>query len=258
MPMRRANGESRVPILLWIAALGGTGFAAGFFGPIALNPEANQGPLVGLLITGPFGTLAGLVLGAAFRFLPATKRLSLQALAASCATLGLGTLYYCLPEPKLRAYVIDAEVAACSAPSAAFSASLAEWERAVARVTWATPAADWRDAARRNVERDAGVVLTMRIARRSAIYEHRKPWNAGRLTAGEWMAGPKDEPYYARDAGGDCAAYLARGRALYTPVTDSPSDRIEPAAVWPPTDTTGFLSLMELGPVPAEYLRLLP
>ena len=37
--------------------LGGIGFAAGFFGPIILNPEANQGPLLGIFITGPLRRL---------------------------------------------------------------------------------------------------------------------------------------------------------------------------------------------------------
>ena len=39
--------------------LGGLGFAAGFFGPIILNPEANQGPLLGLFIMGPLGFVVG-------------------------------------------------------------------------------------------------------------------------------------------------------------------------------------------------------
>ncbi len=39
--------------------LGGLGFAAGFFGPIFLTPEANQGPLLGLFITGPLGFVVG-------------------------------------------------------------------------------------------------------------------------------------------------------------------------------------------------------
>jgi len=41
--------------------LGGIGFVGGFFGPMLLAPQANQGPLLGLFITGP----AGVVLGAA-------------------------------------------------------------------------------------------------------------------------------------------------------------------------------------------------
>ena len=40
-------------------ALGGIGFCAGFFGPLLLAPDANQGPLLGLFITGPLGFLLG-------------------------------------------------------------------------------------------------------------------------------------------------------------------------------------------------------
>ncbi|HET6465726.1 MAG TPA: hypothetical protein VFH55_08980 [Nitrospiria bacterium] len=39
--------------------LGGIGFSAGFFGPIIFTPEANQGPLLGIFITGPLGFLLG-------------------------------------------------------------------------------------------------------------------------------------------------------------------------------------------------------
>jgi len=38
---------------------GGVGFSAGFFGPIIFTPEANQGPLLGIFITGPLGFLLG-------------------------------------------------------------------------------------------------------------------------------------------------------------------------------------------------------
>jgi hypothetical protein len=49
----------------------------GFFGPIVLAPEANQGPLLGIFITGPLGFLLGFVLGygyAALRERPETTR----------------------------------------------------------------------------------------------------------------------------------------------------------------------------------------
>lgn len=39
--------------------LGSIGFAAGFFGPLLFAPEANQGPLLGIFITGPAGALLG-------------------------------------------------------------------------------------------------------------------------------------------------------------------------------------------------------
>jgi hypothetical protein len=47
-------------ILLPAFVLGGIGFIAGFFGPILLTPEANQGPLLGIFITGPLGFVFGL------------------------------------------------------------------------------------------------------------------------------------------------------------------------------------------------------
>ena len=43
--------------------LGGIGFLGGFVGPMVVTPEANQGPLLGLLITGPLGFLIGLLYG---------------------------------------------------------------------------------------------------------------------------------------------------------------------------------------------------
>jgi hypothetical protein len=43
--------------------VGGVGFAGGFFGPMILTPGANQGPLLGLFITGPLGAIVGAIGG---------------------------------------------------------------------------------------------------------------------------------------------------------------------------------------------------
>lgn len=50
-------------MLKWGAIIGGVAFACGFVGPIILTPEANQGPLLGIFITGPIGFLVGIVVG---------------------------------------------------------------------------------------------------------------------------------------------------------------------------------------------------
>jgi hypothetical protein len=39
--------------------VGAVGFSIGFFGPIIFTPSSNQGPLLGLFITGPAGFLLG-------------------------------------------------------------------------------------------------------------------------------------------------------------------------------------------------------
>jgi len=51
-------------------ALGGLGFIVGFFGPLVWAPDANQGPLLGIFLTGPLG----FVLGAAVAWIYARIR----------------------------------------------------------------------------------------------------------------------------------------------------------------------------------------
>ncbi len=46
-------------IFLGAIILGAIGFCAGFFGPIIFTPRANQGPLLGIFITGPLGFVFG-------------------------------------------------------------------------------------------------------------------------------------------------------------------------------------------------------
>lgn len=43
--------------------IGAVSFLAGFIGPMILAPDANQGPLLGIIYTGPLGTVAGLLWG---------------------------------------------------------------------------------------------------------------------------------------------------------------------------------------------------
>ena len=43
--------------------LGSIGFILGFFGPMILTPSANQGPMLGLFITGPISFVVGVLGG---------------------------------------------------------------------------------------------------------------------------------------------------------------------------------------------------
>jgi hypothetical protein len=57
------DGSLPIHIGVGAAALGGLGFVLGFFGPMVFAPEANQGPLLGILITGPGGAALGAIVG---------------------------------------------------------------------------------------------------------------------------------------------------------------------------------------------------
>ena len=51
-------------VLLGALVTGAVAFSAGFFGPIVFAPGANQGPLLGIFITGPLGFVLGAIGGA--------------------------------------------------------------------------------------------------------------------------------------------------------------------------------------------------
>ena len=44
--------------------IGFPSFLAGFIGPVIFTPQANQGPLLGIFITGPAGAVIGFIAGA--------------------------------------------------------------------------------------------------------------------------------------------------------------------------------------------------
>jgi len=68
----RAASRARMKlVMLGGFAVGAIGFAIGFFGPLVWSPGANQGPLLGIFITGP----AGFVIGAAIGWLYARARI---------------------------------------------------------------------------------------------------------------------------------------------------------------------------------------
>lgn len=46
--------------------LGGLGLSIGFLGPILFAPDANQGPLLGIFLTGPVGFVLGAIGGYVF------------------------------------------------------------------------------------------------------------------------------------------------------------------------------------------------
>lgn len=62
-------GHHGGPLARWCAGMaatvGGVAFAWGFVGPIVLQPDSPQGPLLGIFFTGPLGAIVGAVLGLA-------------------------------------------------------------------------------------------------------------------------------------------------------------------------------------------------
>jgi hypothetical protein len=231
----------------WALSMGVVGGVAGFFGPMILSPEANQGPLLGIFITGPGGALAGLLLGLIFRFLPFTDSVRQQALTLFCIALGAGTLWFSLPEPVKRANVIDGTISGCRAPSALIPGAIEHWQQRVDTYKASTPRANWREDTARMLRESPGVIVEIDVARRTSIVEHRRPWDRGQLEARGWKKVGHKRDYFG---GGTCDSY-PRGRSVLLAVRSGDS------AAWPPETLPVFLGVLELGAVAPQYVKLL-
>jgi len=69
----RGHVSSNRKIILFTLAgafiVGGIGFVVGFIGPIIFTPQSNQGPLLGIFITGPLGFAIGAMIGFTLGFI---------------------------------------------------------------------------------------------------------------------------------------------------------------------------------------------
>jgi hypothetical protein len=223
--------------------LGGAGFVAGFLGPIVLNPGANQGPLLGIFLTGPGGAIIGAILGTIFaaRGWPARKIANTLAVIAAIGVVTI--LFFCLPQPEYRGNVVDVEIVSCAPPESLKEEAFTDWEKRIASAPWGSPRADWRGDFARLVSDEPGVVVTVRVKRAAGLYENRKPWNHGTFGSGKawWVA----DRYFRRGiACSDATAgvFTARGTT---------------SKAWPADNLPGFLNLQVLEPASARESSLL-
>ncbi|MDH4109817.1 MAG: hypothetical protein OEY13_11885 [Gammaproteobacteria bacterium] len=249
--------SARPQLRLWVLGLGAVGFVAGLLGPVLLNPEANLGPLLGIFITGPGGAILGAILGLAVRWLGLPAARQWQVFGITAGVLAVGTLFLGLPEPRLRGTVIDAEIRNCKPPAQALERVMTYWEK---QLTGTAARRGWQTDALRSAEADPGVVLELNIMRRIQVYEHRKPWNRGRLTTTGWQSVNAVKRYYARYAGGSCTAYPIGTRSLHYavyPAPFPPPSSAGPKEVPPTSNVPLFLDLGALLPVPDELQPLI-
>lgn len=235
----------------WALVLGVVGFVCGFVGPMVFSPDANQGSLLGLFITGPGGALLGAILGLIVGAARPPAAVGRKALVVVSVALAAVCLYFSMPQPQYHANVVDAEIVGCAAPDAIRDKAMDYWDDRVAKVTWAPPRAGWKEDFDRMVAAYPGVVLEVRVLRESKLYENRKPWNRGTFFARPWGAGDAPTRYFARFAGGSCGDYPTGQHAVYV-------GRGEDAKLWPPEVLSNFLDLQVLQPLPARFRGVVP
>ena len=251
-PMNTRSSKP-APGIAWIFVLGAAAGAAGFFGPIVFSPESNQGPLVGLFISGPAGAALGALLLAICALLKPPAPAQWRALYGIAMLAVVVTLFYVQPQPALRGRIFEATVTECAAPPAAKARALEDWRSRIAAVTWSQARAGWEQDMHKTLQEAPGVQFTAQISRRRSVFENRKPWNRGSLFASAWESPAEQLIFY--EPNGTCAVRLpgseVRGFLPYdlNGTISAPTD-------WPPRSIYSIIDASDYTAIPARFGKL--
>ncbi len=248
--MDKSANTVKAPGLRWPLLLGATGFIAGFIGPMIFAPEANQGPLVGLLISGPAGVVLGLVLWVATRLLNVAPERQWQLLTLNCGAAVVIIALAIQPQPATRGIIYDVEIHQQRAPRDQADAVVEYWKGYIARVTWTAPRSGWEEQMRADLQTAPGTVLDVTIRRKREIQVHRKLWNKGKVFATAWEDADEAKSFYLTQSD---ASSLPEGNRVQLFLAHDSLARIEPAKEWPPAEVRRFINLSHLEPLPAEF-----
>ncbi len=252
--MLKETKERKGPGGLWVLILGLGGFCAGFFGPILLNPSANQGPLVGIFITGPLGVvlgIAGLILSSVFGVSSKNQWLALKVFTT---ILIVGTLGSALPKAERIGRIVEIKIKDCKPSFAIWDETRTYWEKRIANVTWAKPRENWQEEINQILEQDKGVILNVTVLNQNYLVKGRKPWNKGRFYQEGWLSVNEDTSFYFSETNYSCADFKEGSQGKYFHDYDL---RIlnEANNEWPPTSVRRILPRFYLKITPTSLLR---
>lgn len=235
-------------VLRWFGVLGIVGFLCGFIGPMILAPDANQGPMLGIFITGPTGALLGAVLGVAAALAKLSPQSQSRALVTAAIGVAMITLYFCVPPARLKATVVDAEVRSCVGAETLRAETVDHLDKLAA----ARPVPEhvqWQEKFDQELAAQPGVAIDVHVFRDALVYEKQAPWNKGALFATSWRDDGKDERYFAADQESECTKYPVGSRSMLmvTGITGT----------WRPYGIAEMLGLRTAALLPEDYARLL-
>jgi hypothetical protein len=234
----------------WLVILGATGFAAGFIGPLIFVPEANQGPLVGIFISGPAGAVLGAVLYGVCHLLKVSSKNQWRLLSGVAIAGVLVTLLLVQPSPARQGKLFSAEVTSCTSPGGVEEQTLEYWDKRISEVTWAAPRDGWQQEMRATLQDAPGIVVAVQVRRENTVYQNRKPWNRGTLFATGWIEQAEERSFYFPQS--TCAEYPTR-LVLNGFLDYGYSGKIEPPSTWPPQALQQVINASTYSEVPQRF-----
>jgi hypothetical protein len=244
------NPAKSAPGLKWVIILGAVGFITGFIGPMIFAPEANQGPMVGIFISGPAGVVLGFVLYGACSLLKLSAQTQWRLLSGVAILSFVAIILAIQPQPALRGMLYDGTVRACQPPRAATAETLQYWKERIAQVTWAEPRSGWQQDVEATLEHAPGILVSVDVVRQNSVFEKRKPWNRGAIFASGWKSAAESKSFYY--ATGSCADFPI-GHELHGFEKYDLDGKIEPPKDWPPKELEAVINASIFATVPEPY-----
>jgi len=219
----------------WAVVLGITGFVCGFVGPMVFAPESNQGPMLGIFITGPAGAVLGAIVGVVINAMNVSAGTAIRLLAGAAVLVAATTIYFAIPAPHYYADAVEGEIRKCTTPELLRDDAVKRLNELAANHPPLPSPVGWGDAFDKALDEDHGVVLEVHLSRYRRLYRREARWNRDTLEAGPWVASDATATYYAIYGGPECDGYAAGTDAQFNVVTR--------AGIWPPAGLAEMLNV---------------
>jgi uncharacterized membrane protein YeaQ/YmgE (transglycosylase-associated protein family) len=242
-------------MIKWAATLGLCGFLAGFIGPLILVPEANQGPLLGIFITGPIGFLAGIILWALSKHFAWTPKTQKRVLYTGCAALVGAVITVSLtPNPKWLGWIYQVELISCQAPAAEVDTALKEWRERVAHSSWKEPRANWEAEIASTLREDKGSVVRAKILVEKVVRAEKPLSRNEKISVFPIQTDPNNLREISFYLPQPCSELTLNSKSYYFVGSDRMHIMANPNLPWPPTAVSDLLIKATLEPLP-DWLK---
>jgi len=232
----------------WTVVLGITGFVCGFVGPMGFAPESNQGPMLGIFITGPAAALLGAILGVVVGAMNVSAATAARLLAGAAVLVAATTIYFTIPEPHYYADAVEGEIRECATPERLRDDAVKRLNELAANHPPLPQPVAWGDAFDKALDDDHGVVLEVHLTRYRRLYRREARWNRGTLEAGPWVASDATATYYAIYGGPECDGYAAG--------TDAQFNVVSHVGIWPPAGLAEMLNVSVATPLDPDEISV--
>jgi uncharacterized membrane protein YeaQ/YmgE (transglycosylase-associated protein family) len=226
----------------WAIVLGIVGLSAGYIGPLVLSPDSNQGPLLGIFISGPAGALLGAVLGALASIFALPSRINALILCVAAVALAATTLYLCIPQARPVADIVVGETRACVSAQSLKAATVARLE-AIEQSRPDAGSTRWSEVFDQALYRNPGVVITLQVQRERHVFEAQAPWNRGALQADSWTEPGVSATYFV--ARSDCGSLPTGAKSIFGLRGNT--------GIWRPSGIAQILDMKIAEPLPSRY-----